>query len=154
MNSNREFISIPKFKKRLKPKDALMSKCFWNRRALREVLCSIENQERVLAQGDAAASVMYIQNGGIKDHRCSIKVGKRGCRGDAGTRGTSLVRGAGRPANSHGKRPRLIMPLPYLSLRKKRLTRVLHAEHELSDRFMAYVLSRNIRIERIYRSAF
>ncbi len=32
-------------------------------------------------------------------------------------------------------------------IEKKEMMRVLHAEQALSDRFMSYVLSRNIRIE-------
>ncbi len=34
-----------------------------------------------------------------------------------------------------------------LVIEKKEMVRVLHAEHELSDRFISYMLARNIRIE-------
>ncbi len=34
-----------------------------------------------------------------------------------------------------------------LVIEKKEMVRVLHAEHEFSDRFISYMLSRNIRIE-------
>jgi len=34
-----------------------------------------------------------------------------------------------------------------LVIEKSEMMRVLHAEHALSDRFMAYILSRNIRVE-------
>ena len=34
-----------------------------------------------------------------------------------------------------------------LVIDKDEMIRVLHAEHELSDRFIAYMLSRNIRVE-------
>src|SRR5260370_12285033 len=34
-----------------------------------------------------------------------------------------------------------------LVIEKNEMMRVLHAEHALSDRFMSYILSRNIRIE-------
>ena len=34
-----------------------------------------------------------------------------------------------------------------LIIDKKEMIRVLHAEHEFSDRFIAYMLSRNIRVE-------
>jgi CRP-like cAMP-binding protein len=40
-----------------------------------------------------------------------------------------------------------ILPTAILVIEKNEMIRVLHAEHELSDRFTAYVLSRNIRIE-------
>jgi CRP/FNR family transcriptional regulator, cyclic AMP receptor protein len=45
----------------------------------------------------------------------------------------------GQPPRSH---PRL-----YLLLKKKEFIRVLHAEHVFSDRFVAYMLARKIRIE-------
>jgi len=38
-------------------------------------------------------------------------------------------------------------PTTLLAIQKGELLRVLHAEHELSDRFIAYMLSRNIRVE-------
>src|SRR6202044_4264045 len=34
-----------------------------------------------------------------------------------------------------------------LLIEKKEMVRVLHAEHEFSDRFISYMLSRNIRVE-------
>jgi CRP-like cAMP-binding protein len=40
-----------------------------------------------------------------------------------------------------------ITPTTALVITKAEMVRVLHAEHALSDRFIAYMLSRNIRIE-------
>src|SRR5260370_3613756 len=40
-----------------------------------------------------------------------------------------------------------IAPTAILVIEKKEMMRVLHAEHALSNRFMSYILSRNIRIE-------
>ena len=40
-----------------------------------------------------------------------------------------------------------ITPTTLLVIEKKEMIRVLHAEHAFSDRFVAYMLSRNIRIE-------
>lgn len=40
-----------------------------------------------------------------------------------------------------------IVPTAVLIVEKNEMLRVLRAEHELSDRFMSYILSRNIRIE-------
>ena len=39
------------------------------------------------------------------------------------------------------------VPTTMLVIDKDEMIRVLHAEHELSDRFIAYMLSRNIRVE-------
>ncbi len=40
-----------------------------------------------------------------------------------------------------------ITPTTLLVIQKEELLRVLHAEHELSDRFIGYMLARNIRVE-------
>lgn len=40
-----------------------------------------------------------------------------------------------------------IAPTTALVIEKKEMIRALHQEHELSDRFIAFMLSRNIRIE-------
>jgi CRP-like cAMP-binding protein len=40
-----------------------------------------------------------------------------------------------------------VTPVTVMVIDKDEMSRVLHAEHELSDRFISYVLSRNIRIE-------
>ena len=40
-----------------------------------------------------------------------------------------------------------LTPTTALVIGKAEMMRVLHAEHALSDRFIAYMLSRNIRIE-------
>jgi CRP-like cAMP-binding protein len=40
-----------------------------------------------------------------------------------------------------------ITPTTVLVIEKKEMIRVLHEEHELSDRFIAYLLIRNIRVE-------
>jgi CRP/FNR family transcriptional regulator, cyclic AMP receptor protein len=40
-----------------------------------------------------------------------------------------------------------ITPTTLLVIEKKEMMRILHSEHTFSDRFMAYMLSRNIRIE-------
>ena len=40
-----------------------------------------------------------------------------------------------------------IGPTSVLVIEKNEMVRVLHEEHELSDRFIAYALARNIRVE-------
>ncbi len=40
-----------------------------------------------------------------------------------------------------------ITPTTVLVIEKKEMIRVLHGEHEFSDRFIAHMLSRNIRVE-------
>lgn len=40
-----------------------------------------------------------------------------------------------------------VTPTTVLVIQKKELLRVLHAQHELSDHFIAYMLAHNIRVE-------
>jgi CRP-like cAMP-binding protein len=40
-----------------------------------------------------------------------------------------------------------VTPTTVLIIQKEELLRVLHAEHELSDHFIAYMLAHNIRVE-------
>ena len=99
----------------------------------------------VFAQGDPAGTVMYIQQGRVKLTVVNA-VGKEAVvavlgPGDffgEGCLAGQLVRiGAATTAS----------PTTVLVIGKKEMIRVLHEEHEFSDRFIAYMLTRNIRIE-------
>ena len=88
---------------------------------------------------------MYVQSGGIK---ISV-VNEAGKEAVVAILGPGDFFGEGCLA---GQQIRMgtataIMPTAVLVVEKNEMARVLHAEHALSDRFMSYVLSRNIRIE-------
>jgi len=99
----------------------------------------------VFAQGDPARTVMYIQQGGVKltvvngtGKEAVVAVLRAGdFFGEGCLAGQTIRIGA---ATSTG-------PTTVLVIDKDEMIRVLHAEHEFSDRFIAYMLSRNIRIE-------
>lgn len=99
----------------------------------------------IFAQGDAARHVMYIQHGGVKlsvvnatGKEAIVAVLKPGdFFGEGCLAGQSTRMGS---ASSMG-------PTTVLVIDKDEMIRVLHAEHEFSDRFIAYMLSRNIRVE-------
>jgi CRP-like cAMP-binding protein len=76
-----------------------------------------QRKETVFAQGDSAKSVMYIQEGCL--------AGQLICMATATA----------------------IAPTTVLVIEKSEMNRVLHGEHEFSDRFIAYMLARNIRVE-------
>ena len=99
----------------------------------------------IFAQGDAAKHVMYIQRGGVK-----LSV--------VNTTGKEAVVAVLRPGDFFGEgclagqpirmgSATSTAPTTTLVIDKDEMIRVLHAEHELSDRFIAYMLSRNIRVE-------
>ncbi len=99
----------------------------------------------IYAQGDPARTVMYIRQGGV---RLSVVNG-------AGKEAVVAVLKAG---DFFGEGCLAAQPIrigaatsiaatSVLVIEKDEMVRVLHAEHEFSDRFISYMLTRNIRIE-------
>jgi CRP/FNR family transcriptional regulator, cyclic AMP receptor protein len=101
--------------------------------------------QKIYAQGDPAASVMYIQNGGVKLSVVN-EVGKEAVVGILGP-GDFFGEGCLAGQDIRMGTAAAITPTALLVIEKSEMMRVLHKEHALSDRFMAYILSRNIRIE-------
>ena len=99
----------------------------------------------IYTQGDPAETVMYVQKGGVK---LSVVNGS-GKEAVVAIFGPTDFFGEGCMA---GQTIRMgttsaITPTTLLIIQKKELLRVLHAEHGLSDHFIAYMLARNIRVE-------
>jgi CRP-like cAMP-binding protein len=102
-------------------------------------------KETIFSQGDVCKDVLYIQKGGV---RLSVV-------NEAGTEAVVAVLGpgdffgegclAGQPIRIGTATA--ITPATLLVIEKKEMIRLLHREHEFSDRFITYMLSRNIRIE-------
>jgi CRP/FNR family cyclic AMP-dependent transcriptional regulator len=101
--------------------------------------------EAIYSQGDAARNVLYIQKGGVKLSVVN-EVGKEAIVAILGP-GDFFGEGclAGQPVRMGTATA--ITPTTLLVVEKSEMIRVLHAEHALSDRFLSYVLARNIRIE-------
>jgi len=99
----------------------------------------------VFAQGDPAKTVMYIQQGGVK---LSVVngIGKEAVVAVLGP-GDFLGEGclAGQPMRMGTATA--ITPTTLLIIEKNEMIRVLRGEHQFSDRFISYMLGRNIRIE-------
>ena len=101
--------------------------------------------ESIYSQGEPANSVMYIQKGGVK---FSVVNGS-GKEAVVAMFGPSDFFGEGCMA---GQTVRMgtataITPTTVLVIDKNELLRVLHAEHELSDHFIRYMLGHNIKVE-------
>jgi CRP/FNR family transcriptional regulator, cyclic AMP receptor protein len=104
-----------------------------------------QRSQKIYSQGDSAKGVMYVQKGGVKISVVN-EVGKEAVVailgpgdffGEGCLAGQSVCMGTATA----------ITPTAILIIEKNEMMRVLHAEHELSDRFVSYMLSRNIRIE-------
>ena len=112
--------------------------------AAREV-AAYRRSEVIFAQGDAGDSVFYIQAGGVKLSVVSTAgreaivamLGPGDFFGEGGLAGQSVRRTTATA----------LTPTAALVIGKAEMMRVLRAEHALSDRFIAYMLSRNIRLE-------
>ena len=101
--------------------------------------------EKIYSQGEPATSVMYVQAGGVKLSVVN-EVGKEAVVailgpgdffGEGGMAGQSVRMGTATA----------VVPTRLLVIEKNEMIRVLHAEHAFSDRFVSYMLSRNIRVE-------
>src|SRR5437899_6017463 len=130
---------------KLKGKLAFDVGAFLNSAGLARKVEAYRRSQKIYSQGDPATSVVYIQEGGVK---LSV-VNEVGKEAVVAILGPADFLGEGCLA---GQEIRMgtataIVPTTILVIEKKEMMRVLHAEHALSDRFMAYILSRNIRVE-------
>jgi len=102
-------------------------------------------RETVFAQGDPATEVMYIQEGGV---RLSV-VNETGREAVVAVLGPGDFFGEGCLAGQTicMATATTVAPTAVMVIEKDEMIRVLHAEHEFSDRFIEYMLARNIRVE-------
>jgi CRP/FNR family transcriptional regulator, cyclic AMP receptor protein len=102
-------------------------------------------KETVFAQGDPAKNVMYIQEGGVK----LTVINEPGKEAVVAILGAGDFFGEGCLAGQSicVATATTIAPTNVLVVEKDEMIRVLHGEHEFSDRFIAYMLARNIRVE-------
>src|SRR6185312_15278088 len=104
-----------------------------------------EAKETIFSQGDVCRDVMYIQKGHVKLSVVS-KTGKEAVvamlkPGDFVGEG-GLARQPLRIATATATTPAILLVIGL-----QEMIRVLHEEHAFSDRFIAYMVERNIRIE-------
>jgi CRP/FNR family cyclic AMP-dependent transcriptional regulator len=99
----------------------------------------------LFAQGDAAETVIYIQHGSVKLSVLS-QGGKEAVVAMLGP-GDFVGEGALAGQNIRIATARAILATTALVVGKAEMLRVLHDQHTLSDRFITYMLTRNIRVE-------
>jgi CRP/FNR family transcriptional regulator, cyclic AMP receptor protein len=118
---------------------------FLDSAGLRRTIDKFRGKETVFAQGDPAKNVIYIQEGGV---RLTVvnETGKEAVVAILGP-GDFFGEGCLSGQSICIATATAIAPTTVLVIEKDEMTRVLHAEHELSDRFIAYMLARNIRVE-------
>ena len=108
-------------------------------------VAEFKKKETIFSQGDPCRSVFYIQKGGV---RLSV----------VNESGKEAVVAVLRPGDFVGEgclagqpirigTATAVAPTTALVIEKSEMVRVLHSEHEFSDRFITFMLARNIRIE-------
>jgi CRP/FNR family cyclic AMP-dependent transcriptional regulator len=99
----------------------------------------------IFTQGDPSNHVMYIQMGSVKLSVVN-EVGKEAVVAMLGP-GDFFGEGCLAGQKVYIGTATAVTPTTVLAIERGEMVRVLHGEHEFSDRFIKYMLSRNIRIE-------
>jgi CRP/FNR family transcriptional regulator, cyclic AMP receptor protein len=118
---------------------------FLDSAGLARTIVEYRTSQKLYSQGEIASTVMYIQKGAVKLSVVSEE-------------GKEAVVALLRPGDFLGEgclagvplrigMATAITPTTVLVIEKKEMMRVLHEEHKLSDRFITYLLTRNIRVE-------
>jgi CRP/FNR family transcriptional regulator, cyclic AMP receptor protein len=132
-------------KRKSTQKSSFNAQAFLDSAGVARKVTEFKKKEGIFSQGDSAKNVLYIQKGGV---RLSVinESGKEAVVAILGP-GDFFGEGclAGQPIRIGSATA--IAATTALVIEKKEMVRVLHAEHEFSDRFIAYMLSRNIRVE-------
>ena len=138
---------VPKRPKRAKAalKALFNAQEFLDSAGVARQVAEFKKKETIFSQGDPCRSVFYIQKGGV---RLSV-VNESGKEAVVAVLGPGDFFGEGCLA---GQPIRIgtataVAPTIALVIEKSEMVRVLHSEHEFSDRFITFMLARNIRIE-------
>jgi len=108
-------------------------------------VAQFRGKETIFSQGDPANNVMYIQEGGVKLTVVN-ETGKEAIVGILRP-GDFLGEGCLAGQSIRMATATTIALTTVLVIEKHEVMRVLHEEHEFSDRFIAYTLARNARVE-------
>jgi CRP/FNR family cyclic AMP-dependent transcriptional regulator len=139
-------VKAPRSKKKANSGNpAFNVKSFLDSAGLGRRVAKFRAKETVFAQGDPAKNVIYIQEGSVKltvvnetGKEAVVAILKPGdFVGEGCLAGQSICMVTATT----------IAPTTVLVIEKDEMTRLLHKEQEFSDRFIAYMLARNIRVE-------
>jgi CRP/FNR family cyclic AMP-dependent transcriptional regulator len=108
-------------------------------------IAEFRKRQVIFAQGDESRSVFYLQSGSVKI-TVNSSTGKEAViaflqPGDFFGEGSI----AGQPLRVSSAIA--VQPTLTLEIEKREMLRVIHEEHEFSDRFVAHMLKRNVRVE-------
>ena len=118
---------------------------FLNSAGVARTMTEFARNETLYSQGEPCKSIMYIQKGGVKISVVS-KTGKEAVVGILGA-GDFIGEGGLAGQTLRMATATAITQVTALAITNKEMFRMLHAETAFSDRFITYMLGRNIRIE-------
>jgi CRP/FNR family cyclic AMP-dependent transcriptional regulator len=101
--------------------------------------------QKIYSQGEPARTVMYIQEGGVKLSVISA-AGKEAIVALLGP-GDFFGEGCSTGLPFRMGTATAITPTTVVVIPKKQMIRALHKDHEFSDAFITYLLTRNLRVE-------
>jgi len=121
------------------------AEAFLESAGLAKTIAQYGRGDAIFTQGDACEHVMYIQAGGVRLSVLS-KTGREAVVAMLGP-GDFFGEGclAGQPVRTRSASAITFSTI--LIVAKARMVDLLHRQHAMSDRFIAHVLARNIRIE-------
>jgi CRP/FNR family cyclic AMP-dependent transcriptional regulator len=136
---------ISKSKRKSTQKRAFDTEAFLGSAGVARSLAEYRRSQKIYSQGDPAETVLYVQKGGVKlsvvngvgKEAVLAILGPDDFFGEGAMAGQSVRMGTATA----------ITPTTLLVIEKNEMIRLLHTEHAFSDRFVSYMLSRNIRIE-------
>jgi len=126
-------------------KDEFNAQAFLDSAGLARTVKKFDRGEVVFSQGDTAKSAMYLQEGSVKLSIISASgkeavvafLGPGDFFGEGCLAGQTVRMGTATATTN----------CTVLVIEKAEMFKVLHEQHELSDRFISFMLARNIRIE-------
>jgi CRP-like cAMP-binding protein len=137
--------STVKLKRKSTQESAFNAQVFLDSAGVARRIVEYRKSQKIYSQGESAKNILYIQNGGIK---LSIvnDVGKEAIIAILGP-DDFLGEGCLAGQNVRIGTATAVTPTTLLVIEKNEMIRVLHEEHAFSDRFVSYMVTRNIRIE-------
>jgi CRP-like cAMP-binding protein len=128
-----------------KQKGTFNAQTFLDSAGVARTIVEYRRADVIFTQGDPCESVLYIQKGGVKLSVLS-RTGREAVVAMLGP-GDFFGEGclAGRPVRMESATA--ITGSAILFVKKDKMVRLLHQQHALSDRFIAHMLARNLRIE-------
>jgi len=128
-----------------KKKRGFNAQAFLDSVGVKRAIKEFKSAEIVYSQGDAAKNVIYLQEGGVKLSVVS-EIGKEAVVAILGA-GDFFGEGSLAGQSVRMGTATAITPSTVLVIEKSEMLKVLHEQHALSDRFISFMLARNIRIE-------